>query len=85
MRKGAGRRYNRRVLPDSLPVLALVLNNGLQSLISRRAGENRIEEIGKIFSQGVMISVVVSALGYPAHLYTGACYFPLYHPLAGNL
>lgn len=25
------------------------LNNGLQSLISRRAGEHRVEEIGKLF------------------------------------
>src|SRR5438067_694309 len=32
------------------------LNNGLQALISRRAGENRPEEIGKIFNQGVLIS-----------------------------
>jgi MATE family multidrug resistance protein len=28
------------------------LNGALQSLISRRAGENRIDEIGKLFSQG---------------------------------
>src|SRR5688572_30599773 len=39
------------------------LNNGLQALISRRAGENRIEEIGKLFSQGVRISLVIAALG----------------------
>ncbi|MBX3252810.1 MAG: MATE family efflux transporter [Chitinophagaceae bacterium] len=43
--------------------IGMGLNNGLQSLISRRAGENRIEEIGKIFSQGVIISIAVAALG----------------------
>ena len=34
------------------------LNNGLQVLIARRAGENRIDEIGNLFSQGVRISFV---------------------------
>src|SRR4051812_25551278 len=39
------------------------LNNGLQTLISRRAGENRPEEIGKIFSQGVYIGLIISVVG----------------------
>ena len=39
------------------------LNNGLQALIARRAGENRISEIGKIFAQGVRIALVIAALG----------------------
>ena len=39
------------------------LNNGLQSLISRRAGENRPEEIGKLFNQGVLISFAIAAFG----------------------
>src|SRR5215216_4697388 len=39
------------------------LNNGLQALISRRAGENRPEEIGKIFNQGVLISLLIAAAG----------------------
>ena len=39
------------------------LNNGLQTLISRRAGENRPEEIGKIFTQGVYMSLGIAALG----------------------
>ena len=39
------------------------LNNGLQTLIARRAGENRPEEIGKIFGQGVFISLVVAGIG----------------------
>ena len=39
------------------------LNNGMQSLISRRAGENRREEIGKIFNQGILISFSIAFLG----------------------
>ncbi|MDZ4795167.1 MAG: MATE family efflux transporter [Bacteroidota bacterium] len=39
------------------------LNSGLQTLIARRAGENRPEEIGKIFGQGVFISLIIAALG----------------------
>jgi MATE family multidrug resistance protein len=39
------------------------LNNGLQTLIARRAGENRPEEIGKIFSQGILISFGIAAIG----------------------
>ncbi|MEK7199633.1 MAG: MATE family efflux transporter, partial [Bacteroidota bacterium] len=38
------------------------LNNGLQALISRRAGENRIDAIGNLFSQGVRIAIVFSIL-----------------------
>ena len=39
------------------------LNNGLQALISRRAGENRPEEIGKIFNLGVLLSLLIAAAG----------------------
>ncbi len=39
------------------------LNNGLQALISRRAGENRIDAIGSLFSQGIRISLVFSLVG----------------------
>ena len=39
------------------------LNTGLQTLISRRAGENRPEEIGKIFAQGVFISFIIASVG----------------------
>ncbi|MGC4035001.1 MAG: MATE family efflux transporter [Chitinophagaceae bacterium] len=38
------------------------LNNGLQMLIARRAGENRPEEIGKLFTQGVLISLCIAAV-----------------------
>ena len=36
------------------------LNNGLQTMISRRAGENRPEEIGKIFTHGIFIAFIVA-------------------------
>ncbi len=39
------------------------LNNGLQSLIARRAGENRPQEIGKLFSQGIYISLAIAVTG----------------------
>lgn len=39
------------------------LNNGLQALISRRAGENRVDAIGNLFSQGIRIALVFSTLG----------------------
>ena len=39
------------------------LNSGLQTLISRRAGENLPGEIGKIFSQGVLISLIIAFTG----------------------
>ncbi|MEX2230618.1 MAG: MATE family efflux transporter [Cyclobacteriaceae bacterium] len=39
------------------------LNNGLQALISRRAGQDRPKEIGKIFFHGVWIALVISAFG----------------------
>ena len=39
------------------------LNNGLQALIARRAGENRPEEIGKIFAQGIYIAFSIAVCG----------------------
>lgn len=42
-------------------VFALIgngLNSGLQSLIARRAGENRAEEIGRMFSQSIWIALL---------------------------
>src|SRR4029079_19306531 len=38
-------------------------NNGLQTLIARRAGENRPEEIGKMFGQAVFITLIIAAIG----------------------
>lgn len=39
------------------------LNNGLQALIARRAGENRPEAIGSVFNQGILISLLIAAMG----------------------
>lgn len=44
-------------------MIGLGLNNGLQALISRRAGENRPEEIGKIFTQGIIVSALLAITG----------------------
>ncbi|MCX8020523.1 MAG: MATE family efflux transporter [Chitinophagaceae bacterium] len=37
------------------------LNNGIQALMARRAGQNRAEEIGRIFIQGLWISFFFAA------------------------
>lgn len=39
------------------------LNNGLQALIARRAGQNLPKDIGKIFFHGVWIAVVIAGFG----------------------
>ncbi len=39
------------------------LNNGLQTMIARRAGENKPEEIGKLFGQSVFISFAIAIIG----------------------
>jgi multidrug resistance protein, MATE family len=44
-------------------VIGQGLNNGLQALIARRAGEGRIGEIGKLFSQGIYISLGFALTG----------------------
>ena len=42
-------------------VMGFGLNNGLQALIARRAGENRLHEIGNLFSHGIRITLVIAA------------------------
>src|SRR6188474_2191638 len=42
--------------------IGFALNNGLLALIARRAGENRPDEIGKIFSQGIYIAFAIAAI-----------------------
>jgi MATE family multidrug resistance protein len=39
------------------------LNNGLQSIISRRAGENNYSAIGRTYTQGLRLSLVFAAVG----------------------
>jgi len=42
--------------------IGLGLNNGLQALIARRAGENRVAAIGSLFQNGVLISLAISVV-----------------------
>lgn len=44
-------------------VIGFGLNNGLQALISRRAGQDRLKEIGSLFMQSVYITMCIAALG----------------------
>ncbi len=44
-------------------VIGSGLNNGLQSLIARKAGENQQKEIGKLFYHGVWAALGVSFIG----------------------
>ncbi|HQQ84099.1 MAG TPA: MATE family efflux transporter [Cyclobacteriaceae bacterium] len=39
------------------------LNNGLQALIARRAGQNLPREIGQLFFHGVWVALVIAGLG----------------------
>lgn len=39
------------------------LNNGLQALIARRAGQNKPHEIGKLFYHGAWVALVIAAIG----------------------
>ena len=42
--------------------IGLGFNNGLQALIARRAGENRLSAIGTLFQNAVVISTAISIL-----------------------
>lgn len=44
-------------------VIGQGINNGLQALIARRAGEGRIGEIGRLFSQGIYLSLGFALTG----------------------
>lgn len=39
------------------------LNNGLQALIARRAGQNQPKEIGRLFFHGVWVALAIAAMG----------------------
>jgi len=54
-------------------VIGFGLNNGLQALISRRAGQDRIKEIGALFTQSIFITMSIALLGILA-TYTIAPY-----------
>src|ERR1700742_1775823 len=38
-------------------VIGQGMNNGLQALIARRAGEGRLDEIGRLFTQGMLLAM----------------------------
>ena len=42
--------------------IGFALNNGLLALISRRAGENRPDEIGKLFNQGIFNALLIATI-----------------------
>jgi len=44
-------------------VIGYGLNNGLQSLVSRRAGQDRTSEIGGLFMQSVYLTLAIALLG----------------------
>lgn len=44
-------------------VIGFGLNNGLQALISRRAGQDRLKEIGALFMQSIYITMFIALLG----------------------
>ena len=44
-------------------MIGVGLNSGLQTLIARRAGENRPDEIGRLFGQGIYLSLIVASTG----------------------
>ena len=44
-------------------VIGFALNNGLQALISRRAGQDKLSEIGNLFTQSIYITLVIAFLG----------------------
>ena len=56
------------------------LNNGLQMLISRRAGENRPDEIGKIFTQGIFIALSIATVGILLTLFVAPIIFKAFLP-----
>lgn len=39
------------------------MNNGLQALIARRAGEGRLDQIGRLFTQGMLLAIGLAAIG----------------------
>jgi multidrug resistance protein, MATE family len=43
--------------------IGMGLNSGLQALISRRAGEERKDQISRLFHQGVFLSLAIAAFG----------------------
>jgi Na+-driven multidrug efflux pump len=49
------------------------LNNGLQSLIARRAGQNLPKEIGRLFYNGVWVALGIAVLGILVTSFCSPC------------
>lgn len=58
-------------------VVGIGLNNGLQMLIARRAGENNVGDIGNLFAQGVRIALMLSLVGITTTLFVTPALFKL--------
>lgn len=52
------------------------LNNGLQALIARRAGQNRPEEIGRLFIHSIWIALTIAAAGIAITYYVAPTLMP---------
>jgi multidrug resistance protein, MATE family len=63
-------------------VMGYGLNSGLQALISRRAGEDRVDEISKLFWNGVRIALLISAVAIVLSYTIGS--FMLQYSLKSN-
>ncbi len=56
-------------------VIGIGLNNGLQMLIARRAGENKIDDIGNLFAQGISLAIVFAIFGIGSTLFIAPLFF----------
>jgi multidrug resistance protein, MATE family len=52
------------------------LNNGLQALIARRAGQNRPGEIGRLFVHSIWIALTIAAIGIAITYYVAPTLMP---------
>lgn len=58
---------------------------GLQVMIARRNGEQRYEETGKTFFQGLLFLSGLAMFFKSCVLYTVTCYPEVFHPFTGDL
>ncbi len=63
-------------------VMGFGLNNGLQALISRRAGEERVDEISKLFWNGIRVALLISVIAIVLSYTVGS--FVLHSSLKSN-
>jgi multidrug resistance protein, MATE family len=63
-------------------VMGYGLNNGLQALISRRAGEERVDEISKLFWNGIRLALLISVIAIVLSYTVGS--FMLHYSLKSN-